>query len=125
MVEIRNYRGKSIFNGEWMYGAFLRQYHSSRYGRIDAIFFSDEVKTYRVPVDPETVGQFTGLIDKNGKEIYEGDILHDLNTGAKLPVRYVDGGFWLKPQEGSFNMPSEHLREIIGNVFENPELNIK
>jgi len=48
-------RAKQIDNGEWVYGAYLEKYYSSRYGRIDAIFYSDEYKTYRIPIDPETV----------------------------------------------------------------------
>ena len=66
---------------------------------------------------------FTGLKDKNGKEIYEGDILEWDHRKAKdaRVIEFVEGGFWIHGING-FEIPAEHLREIIGNIYENPEL---
>ena len=70
------------------------------------------------------VEQFTGLHDKNGKEIYEGDILED-TLGRKKLVEYFQDGFWLN---ASFDGAEWCLRQvnssskIIGNIYENPEL---
>ena len=71
------------------------------------------------------VMQFTGLTDKNGKEIYEGDILV---TRKFAPVEVSKGNFFVNwgdwPDWSWDEMVSDHMRriEIIGNIYENPEL---
>ncbi len=66
-------------------------------------------------VDPETVGQFTGFADKNGKRIFEGDVLLVKTEREMVPCTYWE----LKHPNSYVGLP-EH--EIIGNVYENPEL---
>lgn len=76
-------------------------------------------------VNPDlTIMQFTGLLDKNGKEIYEGDICLDFRLDENV-VFWGDGGFYVR------NYHAEGIRavdwlddksEVIGNVYENPEL---
>ena len=85
-----------------------------------------------VEIDPSTLGQYTGLRDKNGKEIYEGDILK-WSKGRLYVVKFLDGMFYASVEEcnkgilGGF--PLHRLTEyedgkceIIGNIFDNPEL---
>ncbi len=71
--------------------------------------------------------QFTGLVDKNGKEIYEGDIIsHPYGTASVVFGRYLGNGglahsgFYL--DFGSKNIGLDGSIEVIGNIFENPEL---
>ena len=135
------FRGKRVDNGEWVYG-------NLNYGTIeiksikDSYYISDfdvnpwDKKFY--PVIPESAGQYTGLTDKNGKKIFEGDIIHleysQVFFGGEYfgeytaEVSYKEGCFITDginngdeietPLSGFDN---DEL-EIIGNIHDNPEL---
>ena len=66
--------------------------------------------------------QYTGLHDKNGKEIYEGDILGFDYYKHPMVVEYKEWGFGCKEDDGTWAMPNEEYREVLGNIYENPEL---
>lgn len=68
------------------------------------------------------VMQFTGLKDKNGKEIYEGDIIREKwgGKGNKNVMKWMGNGFWLERENGEKYLPND--MEIIGNIYENPDL---
>lgn len=145
------FRGKRIDNGEWVYGYFV--------GTTDnvAIIIPFEKVNYDIGYIgeseccyclPETIGQFTGLYDKNGNEIYEGDIVEwvffyerlganmgviEDDTIVKGIIRWGQGGFILEVIENDFedagwygiselNSDTECDVSVIGNIHDNSEL---
>lgn len=123
-MDRHTYRGKRLDTREWVFGAYIEQYHSAKYGqRIDAIFYSDDVKTYRVPVDPATVGQCTGLADKHGKAIFEGDVVryssglhtvHGTIRFGEIPDnrgKFKHIGFYIEWENDGANMWNEWWRQ--------------
>lgn len=111
------FRGKRKDNGEWVYGWYVNKAEAKH-----QIVTKEDVMP--ISVHPETVGQFIGLTDKNGKEIYEGDAL--LNSiGRHYIVEFYKGSFWIKCNETLYSCllvaECSHLK-IIGNIHDNPEL---
>ena len=75
-------------------------------------------------VDKETVCQYTGLTDKNGKKIFEGDIIRDIDYGLMRCI-YLHGSFvWFNDDKFRWIELRKHItkEEIIGNIFDNPDL---
>ena len=70
--------------------------------------------------------QSTGLVDKNGQEIFEGDIVHAYSEDARLigTIEYFDNAYCIKTKNGVYNShwTNAEYYEVIGNIYENPEL---
>lgn len=128
------FRGKIIksrFNEpKWVYGFYTLT--NDNHGMKPSIITGTE-KDCSVPefIDPATVGQFTGLCDKNGVKIFEGDILRD-GLGDDGIVTYFEsiasfkyrvGNEVWNLNEGDPNRPTQlQYTEVIGNIHDNPEL---
>lgn len=123
------FRGKRIDNGEWIEGAFLNDRDGSFYicPAVSDITYGDNGNRRRIgcwyKVDPETVGQFTGLTDKNGKKIFEGDIVKRPDSIRSFQVMWnMDfPAFWLFRQSCYMSLLTDCV-EVIGNIHDNPEL---
>lgn len=110
MREIK-FRGKRIDNGEWVYGDL-----STKNLFNEPMIYEEEWADYAVI--PETVGQYTGLKDKNGVEIYEGDLLQ-FEDYPPQEVVWEDGGFAV---EDYYLADWYDGAVVIGNIHDNPEL---
>lgn len=115
------FRGKRIDNGEWIYGSLLD-------GDIIVAGPVDADEDYIglgewSSVDPETVGQYTGLKDRNGKEIYEGDLL-DISDRVFPQEVDMDDGCYGTDEFALYELVRCKNRtiEVIGNRWDNPDL---
>jgi len=122
-------KGKSVSNGEWVYGGILRDTTDRVF--IVPIFDSEfqPIEEIIVHVHTMSVGQHTGLKDKNRKEIYEGDIVKCLQFD-KIKIK---GIIIYSTENNRYEVLTDKIEsfstmaqcscyEIIGNIFETPEL---
>jgi len=139
------FRGKCVDTEQWLFGNLLNVYVTNDVSNDPLPVFAIQTdgnsysKVRNHIVDPSTVGQFTGLLAKDGKEIYEGDFIIAANGNKHVIVfgewkypshidtdEFVDHGigFNIKGIEpfGSCVMGNGSLYEVIGNIHDNPEL---
>ena len=123
------FRGKRLDNGEWVYGYYV---HIGPVSCQRAYIIPEYTSAiYVKEVDPSTVDQYTGLMDKNGKRIFEGDVAKVLQ-GKDKDIAYVgfeNGAFMLYPKTGNIYERTlweywynDWDVEVIGNITDNPEL---
>lgn len=124
------FRGKRTDNGEWVEGYYLNQRESLTDKKACYIAANNGYGFNYISVIPETVGEYIGRTDKNGKKIFEGDIIKGkVHEGNGYRVRigvieYHDVGFIMNLDPNSWydqkNIPFDC--EIKGNIYDNPEL---
>lgn len=119
------FRGKETSKpNRWMIGHYYEENGAS------FIWVKGEMKNWPIEVDAETVGQFTGLLDKNGKEIYEGDIiLLGKNKTYTAQIVYRNDSLRIYSVGGYFIGDLYYIRQcgidnckVIGNIHDNPEM---
>ena len=115
------FRAQDLASNKWLYGDL-------RHHKDDVCIF-EQGGLKGEQVKKETVGQFTGLRDINGKDIYEGDILevNYADEESYLEVRFVRGVFaflWNGDLDDEFpcNAPTHEWARVVGNIYDNPEL---
>jgi uncharacterized phage protein (TIGR01671 family) len=133
------FRGKAECDNKWYIGWYIPPYEykwsgQDDTGRSKAVieFVRDDLRPDFVPVKEATVGQYTGLTDKKGAKIFEGDIVECCSEGvrAKGTVQQRKDGMWIiYPAWQKHIMwglcPDENMHttvEVIGNIHDNPEL---
>lgn len=108
-------------DGMWCYGYLVdKNYINDKTDRGDGEYLGEMF------VDPETVGQYTGMTDKNGTKIFEGDVVEFEHGGrVRAYVIYKDGSFEVKNDKADvllYLYVTYHKAEVIGNKHDNPEL---
>jgi uncharacterized phage protein (TIGR01671 family) len=117
------YRGKRVDNGDWGYGYAVKgndkKYQMFIAASIGVGFFTGGIIAYEVI--PETVGQFTGILDKNGKKIFEGDIVESPNgTQGFIEWQNEECAFLVNIGDDWQTM-DDCPYEVIGNIYDNKE----
>lgn len=134
------FRGKNIYGGQWVEGSLLtfpsgrtKILKKKNRGKAKIFKWNDaDLEFDGITVDDKTVGQYTGLTDKNGRKIFEGDIVDCWSEGvnAQGTVQQRRDGLWIiYPAWQKHIMwglcPDEYSNttvEVIGNIYDNPEL---
>lgn len=124
------FRGKRKDNNEWVYGDLLQEPTHCFYSIMPQTPVAGNYQ-----VTPETVGQYTGLKDKNGKKIFEGDLISTDLDRNYIIVEFKNGCFMLNCEDGGrqyydiFYSTFEDAQretceygEVIGNIYDNQEL---
>lgn len=133
-MRLIRFRGKRSNDNAWVYGYLLEKFKGRAIDQcleFEKDGFTSLVVDY---VHDDTVGQFTGLRDNNGKLIYEGDIIkvcpfegcYHISEPTTFEILFEDGKFISKGvNNGATQLQLNHYSshcEVIGNIFDNPEL---
>ena len=123
-IRITKFRGRRIDTDEWVFGGLIE----TNCGHVGISLFTKyadrKIECIFCEVNPNTVGQFTGMKDKNGNKIYEFDVVRNKWGGIGIIV-FFNGGWAIEWGEDEIHILFDELDEdieVIGNKFDNPEL---
>lgn len=121
MRRIIKFRGKSLKDGVWLIGSHFTD-GAEEYIIPQTLLDIHDYEDYQV--DPDTVGQYTGLKDRNGQEIYEGDVVE---RGRTYTIEWWESNstFFAVCLSGSAHLCLGYWSRcmtVIGNIHDNPEL---
>ena len=120
------FRGKSVDNGEWVYGDLM--YNAHRNERASILYVPRVIdfpgQICNVPIIKDTICQFTGLHDNDGKDIYEGDIVSILYWKGVVVYNNEYASFNVRCVRSNIDIKNLFVYggKIIGNIHDNPEL---
>jgi len=128
------FRAKTVDNNEWVCGYYANCHNDSLENNTTGNFIIEYPDKYH-EIYTDTIGQYAGRCDKNGKRIFEGDIVKtnyfgkDYGEGRNFDeydtyvVEWVDSGFCMKNKTGIYGLfKDDESIEVIGNIYENKEL---
>lgn len=116
---MRKYRGKTKISNKWVYG-YVRYFESE-----DKYFIEESIEGYEYEVVKDTIGQFTGKLDKNGDKIFENDIVKYIIGIEGYTSTYNEHISCVKFEDCKFYpfTSSDIIEtEVIGNIHDNPNL---
>lgn len=133
------FRSKDIGSNEWVYGHYTEGcWIDPTNEKVTKRYIIHGEDGFLHDIDPETLGEFTGIVDNNGKEIYEGDIVRhpyidpifralvEAGDGVTSEVVFHDGAFVIKYDEDDFIYLDGFTRhghvEVVGNIYDNKEV---
>ena len=121
------FKGKRADNGEWVLSVnLIQKYHNE----TKKVYFPKDIETsYNFEVIPETVGQYIGLSDKNGKKIFEGDIVRDEQSGYEYVIKWFQeyACYALADRRGNMVFDAYEIEMflndliVVGNIHDNSE----
>ena len=135
MREIQ-FRAKALKEKRWVYGDLLHAGTDPSDGEWEIMYWDDESGWMQERVDPATIGQFTGCLDKYGNRVWEGDIVDAWSAGSHTDHGLIKcdavGGFFIllsgeRGPQGHWNLaPSQYDRKdesllVVGNRYDSPE----
>lgn len=123
------FRGKSVNDGKWHEGSYISMLNKEYIADVQ-LHDIEEIKLEKAmnEVDPESLGQFTGIVDQHGTKVFEGDICEvALPWGNSKSMTVVWDNYFhlhrMKTKEGELNLIFDTLRfKVIGNIYDDPSL---